>query len=101
MGTDGHIASIFPGPDLEKALGGPERVVAVRPDPLPAEAPVTRQTLSGPALLAAPILFLAIRGAEKRHLLEEALAESRQSRYPVGRLLARARHPVHIHWCPA
>ncbi|WP_448580593.1 6-phosphogluconolactonase [Thermaurantiacus sp.] len=101
MGSDGHIASIFPGPDMEKALAGRERVVAVRPDPLPAAAPVSRLTLSGPALLAAPVLFLAIRGAEKRRLLEAALEEGRESRYPVGRLLARASVPVHIHWCPA
>lgn len=101
MGNDGHVASIFPGPDLEKALAGPERVIPVRPDPMPPEAPVTRLTLSGSALLAAPLLHIAIRGREKRGLLEVALAEAGQSRYPVGRLLARATVPVHIHWCPA
>ena len=100
MGGDGHVASLFPGPDLEKGLAGPERVVAVHPQPLPAEAPVDRLTLSGPALVAAPLMLVAIRGAEKRRLLEVALEEGGESRYPVGRLLAHATHPVLIHWCP-
>ena len=42
MGSDGHTASIFAGPDLDDALNAPKarRAVGVMPDPLPKEAPV-------------------------------------------------------------
>lgn len=97
MGEDGHCASLFPGPDLEAALAGPARVVAVRPDPMPAGAPVTRHTLSGPALASARHILIAITGARKRAVLEAALAGAP---LPVGRLLRQTRAPVHIHWGP-
>src|SRR3546814_3987289 len=47
VGPDGHTASIFPGPDLDRAIAGPRerRAVGLRPDPMPAEAPVERVTL--------------------------------------------------------
>ena len=55
MGEDGHTASIFPGPDFDEALNGPKarRAVGVMPDPLPAEAPVARVTLTRAAILSA------------------------------------------------
>ena len=48
MGSDGHTASIFPGPDLDDALNAPKarRAVGVMPDPMPKEAPVARVTLT-------------------------------------------------------
>jgi 6-phosphogluconolactonase len=44
MGKDGHTASIFAGPDLQDALDAPKarRAVGVMPDPMPADAPVSR-----------------------------------------------------------
>ena len=55
MGEDGHTASIFAGPDLDDALDAPKarRAVGVMPDPLPAEAPVPRVTLTRASILAA------------------------------------------------
>jgi 6-phosphogluconolactonase len=100
VGADGHTASIFPGPDLEEALGGPEtrRVVGVMPDPLPAEAPVARVTLSRPAILSARALLLTLSGKEKRKVVKRALKEGQLSPTPIGRVLAEAESPIYIHW---
>jgi 6-phosphogluconolactonase len=102
MGADGHTASIFAGPDMQKALDAPNarRAVGVRPDPLPAEAPVPRVTLTRAALLSARTLIITIQGAEKKELLEQAIADGQSSRLPIGRLLAEAEQPIDIHWAP-
>ncbi|MBX3595094.1 6-phosphogluconolactonase [Sphingomonas sp.] len=100
MGSDGHTASIFPGPDLDEALNGPKerRALGVMPDPLPPEAPVARVTLSGGAIASAKALMIAISGAEKRKVLEQAIAQGPSSPYPIGRVLADTELPVDIHW---
>ena len=48
MGSDGHTASIFTGPDMQNALDAPKarRAVGVRPDPMPLDMPVARVTLT-------------------------------------------------------
>lgn len=100
VGTDGHTASIFPGPDLEQALEGPKtrRAVGLMPDPLPAEAPVARVTLSRAAILSARALLLALSGTEKRAVVERAIKDGPLSRTPIGRVLAEAEGPINIHW---
>ncbi|WP_300972974.1 6-phosphogluconolactonase [Sphingomonas sp. LHG3406-1] len=102
MGADGHTASIFAGPDMQKALDAPNarRAAGVRPDPLPAEAPVARVTLTRAALLSARTLIITIQGEEKKELLEQAIADGQSSRLPIGRLLAEAEQPIDIHWAP-
>ena len=102
MGGDGHTASIFAGPDLQDALDAPKarRAVGVMPDPLPAEAPVPRVTLTRAAILSARTVLITIRGQEKRELLEGAIADGQSSRLPIGRVLAEAEQPIDIHWCP-
>jgi 6-phosphogluconolactonase len=94
VGSDGHSASWFPGPDLAQALNPDpaQSVVAVRPDPLPPEAPVTRLSLTLGAALQAHSVMLVATGAAKRAVLENP------QNYPVGALL-QAR-PLTIHWCP-
>ncbi len=44
MGSDGHVASIFRGPDFQAALDAPKarRAIGVLPDPLPPEAEIAR-----------------------------------------------------------
>ena len=76
MGGDGHTASIFNGPDMDDALNAPKarRAVGVMPEPLPAEAPVPRVTLTRAAILSARTILITIRGQEKRELLEQAAA---------------------------
>ena len=100
MGADGHTASIFAGPDLDKALSGPRerRAVGVRPDPLPADAPVERVTLTAAALTSARTVMIMISGAEKRRMLEQAIKEGPLSKAPIGRLLAETDAAVDIFW---
>ena len=100
MGTDGHTASIFPGPDLDAALTAPHRAIGVTPDPMPRDAPVARVTLTKSAILSARAMLISIRGDEKRALLERALEEGAGSTLPIGRLLADASQAIDIHWCP-
>src|SRR5207248_10242596 len=85
MGEDGHTASIFPGPDLQNALDAPKarRAVGVMPDPLPAEAPVPRVTLTRAAILSARTILITVTGAKKRELLEGAIADGHSSKLPI------------------
>jgi 6-phosphogluconolactonase len=102
MGADGHTASIFAGPDMQAALDAPKarRAIGIMPDPLPAEAPVARVTLTRAAILAARTMLITITGQEKRELLERAIADGHSSKLPIGRVLAEAEQPIDIHWCP-
>lgn len=100
MGEDGHTASIFPGADLEAALSAPHRAMGVTPDPLPADAPVARVTLTKSAILGARAVMIQITGDKKRKVLEKALKDGAGSQYPIGRLLADATQAIDIHWCP-
>ena len=102
MGADGHAASIFAGPDLQAALDAPKarRAIGVLPDPLPAEAPVPRATLTRAAILSARRILIVITGDEKRGVLEQAIADGQSSKLPIGRVLAEVDQPIDIHWCP-
>jgi 6-phosphogluconolactonase len=102
MGKDGHTASIFTGPDLQDALDAPKarRAIGVNPDPMPADAPVARVTLTRASILAARTILITITGDEKRAVLEQAIADGQSSRVPIGRVLAEVDQPIDIHWCP-
>jgi len=102
VGSDGHTASIFAGPDLEDALNAPKgrHAIGVMPDPLPPEAPVARVTLTRSAILSARTVLITITGQDKRDLLEGAIADGHSSKLPIGRVLAEAEQPIDIHWCP-
>jgi 6-phosphogluconolactonase len=102
MGADGHTASIFPGPDLQAELDAPKarRAIGVMPDPLPPEAPVARVTLTRAAILSARTILITITGAEKRAVLEQAIADGQSSKLPIGRVLAEVDQPIDIHWAP-
>ncbi len=101
VGLDGHTASIFAGPDLDDALNAPKgrHAVGVMPDPLPADAPVARVTLTRSAILGARTVLITITGQAKRDMLEGAIADGQSSRLPIGRVLAEAEQPIDIHWC--
>jgi 6-phosphogluconolactonase len=102
MGADGHVASIFPGADLQAALDAPKarRAIGTLPEQLPEEAPVARVTLTRAAILSARTVLITITGQQKRDVLEQAIADGHSSRLPVGRVLAEAEQPIDIHWCP-
>ncbi|VWX46724.1 6-phosphogluconolactonase [Novosphingobium sp. 9U] len=102
VGSDGHTASIFPGPDYDEALSGPKerRALGVMPDPLPADAPVPRVTLSLAAITTARALMIAVTGQDKRKVIETAIKQGKSSAFPIGRVLASTELPVDIHWAP-
>ena len=100
VGSDGHTASIFPGPDRDAALTAPKtrRAIGVMPDPLPHEAPVARVTMTRSAILSARALMLALTGDEKRAIVEQAIEDGAGSTVPIGQVLAEAEQPIDIHW---
>lgn len=100
IGEDGHTASILPGPDFDAALNGltGRRACGVTPDPLPAEAPVARVTLTRGALVATRSLMVTITGEKKRAVAEQAIKDGPSSSLSVGRVLASARVPVILYW---
>ena len=102
MGSDGHTASIFAGPDFDAALDAPKarRAIGVMPDPMPDDAPFARVTLTRAAILSARTVLITVTGQDKRELLEGAIADGQSSRLPIGRVLAEAEQPIDIHWCP-
>jgi 6-phosphogluconolactonase len=102
MGEDGHTAGLFAGPDLQDALDAPKarRAVGVMPDPMPADAPVARVSLTRAAILSARTILITITGDAKRELLERAIEDGHSSKLPIGRLLAEAEQPIDIHWAP-
>lgn len=94
MGTDGHIASLFPHMQVSD-LDVPG-VVETVPQPLPPEAPHARLSLNMPALLASDAIMLVIRGEAKKRVLEAAIAG--ENDLPIARLLAEAHCEVTIFW---
>ena len=101
VGLDGHVASIFPGPDYDGALNGPKirRAMGLRPDPMPENMPVNRVTLTKAALVSARVITLVLTGADKRRMVEQALKDGASSPLPIGRLLADLDMDIDIHWC--
>ncbi len=89
MGTDGHIASLFPGAPTEHfaltCLG------ALHP-----QTQQSRMSLSLPRLINTERIWLVITGAEKRAVLESAL----ETKLPIGALIRGARCPIDVFWCP-
>lgn len=90
MGTDGHIASLFPNADPRADDALPLR--RITPDPLPPEAPFDRLSLTMPALLDSDEIMFVARGAEKRALFTAAMDGAND--LPISRLLAAAHQPV-------
>lgn len=100
VGEGGSVASILPGPDLDKALAGPRerRAVGVRPDPISEEAPGDRVTLTAAAITSARAVMIVLMGDHTRAVLEQAIQEGPLAKAPVGRLLAEIDSPVDIFW---
>lgn len=98
MGSDGHTASFFPGGDrLAEALdsGSGQRLIEI-------EAPGAgepRITFTLPVLEAAGRLKLHIEGADKKKVLDKALAEGPEADMPV-RAVLRSATPLTLYWCP-
>ncbi len=95
MGTDGHIASLFPAMEFGDVAG--RKVIRTLPDPLPPEAPFPRLSMNMAALTEAPrAAILVLRGEDKRAVLESATAPDCD--LPIARFLRAARCPVTVFW---
>lgn len=90
MGSDGHIASLFPNTDPR--IDDCHAVRRLTPDPLPPEAPFDRLSLTIPALVDSDEIMFVIRGAGKRALFDAAVKGEHD--LPVARLLRAARRKV-------
>ncbi|MBC2776679.1 6-phosphogluconolactonase [Parasphingopyxis marina] len=99
MGDDGSTASIFPNV-MDDAINAPKarRAIGVTPDPMPADAPVDRVTMTRGALLAAHTMIVTLSGAQKKELLEKAIDDGPLSNVPIGRVLAETEIPIDIYW---
>lgn len=103
MGGDGHFASLFPGAAELHAGLDPETTddaLVVHPEPLPAEAPFARISLSAARLLRTRRLLLATTGASKRAVLARAQAQPDSLALPISALLHNAAVQLEIHWSP-
>lgn len=91
MGTDGHIASLFPNTDPQ--ADDPLAIRRLTPDPLPPEAPFDRITLTIPSLLDSDRIMFTLGGsAEKQAVFDAAMRG--ENDLPVARLLKAASQPV-------
>jgi 6-phosphogluconolactonase len=95
LGTEGNVAGMLPGPDLESAIAGPRsrRAVGIRH-----ETGGQRVTLTAASLSSARAVMIVLDGAGKRELLEQAIKDGPLSSKPVGRVLAEIETPVDIFW---
>jgi 6-phosphogluconolactonase len=98
MGTDGHTASFFPDAEKLSELLDPltrQVVFAVHAD----SAGEPRLTLALPRLASARMLVLHIEGAQKRAVLEQAMAAPAPG-LPIRRVLDAAETRPIIFWAP-
>ncbi|MDH4986083.1 6-phosphogluconolactonase [Aminobacter anthyllidis] len=97
MGGDGHTASFFPdAQDLDALLDLTSTRIVM---PVHAEtAGEPRLTLTLPALVSAGLLVVHIEGAEKRNVIEAALASDRA--LPIRTVLEKAPRAAEIYWAP-
>jgi 6-phosphogluconolactonase len=100
MGSDGHIASLFPGaPDLAANLdpAGDRLCVGVA---MSGEKPmVARISLTVRALLDTAVVIVLISGEEKLKVIERIAADEAYAP-PAAAILRQLHTPVRILWAP-
>ncbi|HEY7775393.1 MAG TPA: 6-phosphogluconolactonase [Kineobactrum sp.] len=95
MGGDGHTASWFPqATNLAQLLDLNNSARVAATDPV--TAPHLRMTLTLAAVLDSHHIHLHLTGADKRAVLESAVATG----YPVASILTQTVTPVTIWWAP-
>ncbi len=96
MGTDGHIASLFPNQEFSNQARSYWLRTSPPPEPHP---PYARLSLSKEALLAARKICLVIAGEEKR-VLWERIAGSEMGSEPYPAYLLNRHSAVSVIWFP-
>jgi 6-phosphogluconolactonase len=100
MGTDGHLASLFPRmPDLPRVFALGEPYAAVDASGSPAARDWLRRISITPVGLArARTRVLLLRGREQREAFQYAIASGDPTSWPVLAALDGAT-PLQVHWC--
>lgn len=99
MGDDGHTASWIPGADgLNRALDMNGRALVGAIEPAAASSLDERITLTLNALLDARVIYVLMRGEEKRKTYERALAGRDVFAMPIRALMFQDRVPVEFFW---
>lgn len=95
MGTDGHIASLFPDAEhLEAGLDADNPDLCLAVDT--AASPYRRLSLTMSAIARSDVVALLIFGDEKKAVVEAALGGDTE--YPVAALLRQKKAPVTVFW---
>lgn len=97
MGDDGHFASLFPDADSLADGLDPDSHFFYIPVRTTA-SPHVRVSMTLGALLRSDEIVLLFFGDDKFGVYEQA--KSSDSDYPVAKLLAQQRTPVHVYWAP-
>lgn len=93
MGSDGHIASLFPGAPTSD---GSNLCLAVSRS----GSRVARMSLSLPTLLNTRHLMLLYSGAEKRETYLQVKNTGNFEKYPLGRILVQPHPRLVVFWAP-
>ena len=99
MGNDGHTASLFPCASNIASLMEDQQQPMFRAV-TPGTAPWQRITWTLPALMQADRLILHIAGAEKRKVLDQALASKASIEMPIRAFLHHPDKLTEIFWAP-
>lgn len=98
LGTDGHIASLFPDGDaIDAALAPDAPPLLYMNSP---SVPERRVTYSLAALARSAALFLHIEGEAKLEALERSLAAGDDPHQPLPALSRTAAAPIQVVWAP-
>lgn len=102
MGADGHFASLFPGAEELSDGLAPDAPAVLRmtPNPLPANAPFPRLSLSLPTILNARRLLVVMTGDEKREVVERAQQPGAVEELPIRALLQSGHTDLQVAWAP-
>ncbi|MDO5069125.1 MAG: 6-phosphogluconolactonase [Neisseria animaloris] len=96
MGGDGHTASLFPqAPQLDSGLDLANEVPLLHTTPV--TAPHERVSMTLAAIVKTPAVFLAIQGAEKKAVFDQAAAALSKN-LPTSFILNNEKVNCHVHY---
>ncbi|MDO4249314.1 MAG: 6-phosphogluconolactonase [Neisseria sp.] len=96
MGGDGHTASLFPqAPQLDKGLDLSNEVPLLHTTPV--TAPHERISMTLAAIEKTPTVLLAIAGADKKEVFDQAAATV-DKKFPVSFVLNSEKVACHVHY---